>query len=201
MPKMAKVRKTRTLSKLEDGVVERAMRFAHSKGRPINLWTVRGICAECGIEWPTRTYTLEFRHVKIPDTDRPFGDLLALRRSPGSSARRVSQLRHDAVTLSKVRDSLQRSLEWLLALSAGENIAVLTYSVDAAAAIANMTESRSGKLPAEVLTAYAVALLAEGPRNKYLRRCAIPECQQVFIAPKTGGRTSNKCESHRRPPR
>jgi hypothetical protein len=200
--KVGKKEKLSVLRRTEEQIIERALRFAQRRD-PVNVRNVRAISKEDGIEWPPHEYTLSLsdtRHgnISVLEVVTLKKSRLRPRKATGQAAKA------DAATIEVVRISLRKSLERIADfieeegvmkmtstsfLAGGEGI-VMTSSVEQMQVIAEMVQSPSGKLPAQVLAAYAVALLVDRPWAKYIRKC--DTCEEVFLPSKTAGRRRDR---------
>lgn len=178
----------------EQEVIERALRFADWRGS-IDVVSVRRLRRECGIDWPRITYTL-----------RSDGETVQLERSrPRPRKRYGAAARNDAKEIDAVRTTLKTSLkEIAIAVADGDRdvLNLMSYRLDELRAIDQMVQRPvryNAELPAEILAAYAVALLSDLslPWHKHVKICKY--CKEALLAPKTPGRRADRHDDCQKP--
>lgn len=160
------LRRTRISFQPKQMLIERARRLAYA--RVTNARDARDLAREIGIVWPRQS--LEVRR------DRSgFLTVRPARRQPK---------RRDVADLLRTIKSVASCLDAIV--SGDSNVKV--PSLEFVRALAEMTTRADGRMPADVLANYALAVIAKEP---YVRRCRF--CDQVFVARKTRGKRPVYC--------
>jgi hypothetical protein len=184
----------------EQEIIDRAMEFA--RWRPWNTYkektftpaSIRKLREQCGFDWPPLKYALV-----VDDLD------IYLERS---RPRRKDWDPHaELKSLSRIQDQLKSAvLEIIQASREGDSgmLGLLSYKLNRYRAIADLVRTPvryNAELPAGLLAAYAVALLAD-PKTGFHKQLKIcKHCERPLFARSTGGRTSDRHEDCKKPAR
>jgi hypothetical protein len=175
-----------------------ALAFAHSKG-PIDVRAMARIRRECLIEWPPREYTLHAPLSVVPTDPWMWLQLWGYRK-PRKKYGKAAEA--EAKKIEAVRDYFKKELKNLAEAVAerAEPFGRFDYDLNKVMTLVQMIhlDRKDRYLPAEVLVAYAIALLQHPklPWRKHMRICKF--CDEAFLPENTGGRRHDyHAECHR----